>query len=148
MGGLFDCLVGIYTGHADDRILDKWDEARREIWHAVINPISTENLKRLYQYSGPDEALEKDPFLSMMKKAEAKKRQQEGNFADEEENVSFWGSLLFSLDLSDVANTVLAARIASVAIRYDTALPQGRGENKWNWYQLAIPGHNSMLNQS
>ena len=118
VGGLYDCLVGIYKGQAEDSILDKWDQIRREIWHTVINPISTENLKRLYQYSGPDEALEKDPFLAMMKKAEARKGQRNGNFPDEEEeNVRAWESNspplppFFLVDcfwdhLSSMANTV------------------------------------------
>ncbi|KAK4159604.1 hypothetical protein QBC43DRAFT_272167 [Cladorrhinum sp. PSN259] len=89
VGGLYDCLLGIHTGQADDSILDKWDEVRREIWHTVINPISTENLKRLYQYSGPDEAAEKDPFLSMMIKMEAEAKQANGSYEKEDENPGF-----------------------------------------------------------
>jgi 2-polyprenyl-6-methoxyphenol hydroxylase-like FAD-dependent oxidoreductase len=70
VGGLYDSLVGIHTGKADDSILDKYDEVRRKIWHDIINPISSENMTRLFKYSGPDEAMEKDPFFKMMKQTE------------------------------------------------------------------------------
>ncbi|KAG7284303.1 hypothetical protein NEMBOFW57_010675 [Staphylotrichum longicolle] len=68
VGGLYDSLVGIHTGKADDSILDKYDEVRRRIWHDIINPISSENMTRLFKYSSPDEAMDKDPFFKMMKK--------------------------------------------------------------------------------
>lgn len=45
VGGLYDCLYGIYTGQADDAILDKYDEIRREKYWSVIDPISTGDLK-------------------------------------------------------------------------------------------------------
>lgn len=67
VGSLYDSLVGIHTGRADDSILDKYDEVRRKIWHDIINPISSDNMRRLFQYSGPDEAMEKDPFFKMLK---------------------------------------------------------------------------------
>ncbi|KAK4220856.1 hypothetical protein QBC38DRAFT_540384 [Podospora fimiseda] len=86
VGGLYECLLGIHAGLADDSILDKWDEVRRDIWHKVINPISTDNLKRLYQYSGPDEAMEKDPFFIMMKKAEEKEKEMNGTGKKEEQD--------------------------------------------------------------
>ncbi|KAK4234217.1 hypothetical protein C8A03DRAFT_18836 [Achaetomium macrosporum] len=66
VGSLYDSLVGIHTGMADDSILDKYDEVRRRIWHDIINPISSENMSRLFKYSGPDEAMEKDPFFKMV----------------------------------------------------------------------------------
>lgn len=82
VGGLYDSLVGIHTGKADDSILDKYDEVRRRIWHDIINPISSENMTRLFKYSGPDEAMDKDPFFKMMKKM------QEPTNGDEPPNVS------------------------------------------------------------
>lgn len=70
VGSLYDSLYGIHTGLADESILDIYDEQRRKIWHDIINPISTENIKRLFNQSA-DEALEKDPFLKMVKQAES-----------------------------------------------------------------------------
>ncbi|KAK3302923.1 uncharacterized protein B0T15DRAFT_402797 [Chaetomium strumarium] len=66
VGSLYESLVGIHTGQADDSILDKYDEVRRKIWHDIINPVSSENMSRLFKYSGPDEAMEKDPFFKMV----------------------------------------------------------------------------------
>jgi len=71
VGSLYDSFVGIHTGRADaDEILDKYDEVRRNIWHEVINPQSQENMRRLFKYSGPDEAMEKDSFFKLLKKME------------------------------------------------------------------------------
>jgi 2-polyprenyl-6-methoxyphenol hydroxylase-like FAD-dependent oxidoreductase len=39
VGGLAECLAGINSGRADDSILDKYDEIRRELYHSVINPV-------------------------------------------------------------------------------------------------------------
>lgn len=69
VGSLYDALVGIHQGLADSSILDKYDEVRRKIWHEVINPISTENLRRLFTQD-PETAAEKDPFFKMVKQAE------------------------------------------------------------------------------
>ncbi len=69
IGGLYDSLVGIHTGQADESILDKYDEVRRKIWHDIIDPISSSNLRRLFELD-PDEAVEKDPLLKMLKQAE------------------------------------------------------------------------------
>ncbi|THW34284.1 FAD binding domain-containing protein, partial [Aureobasidium pullulans] len=70
VGGLYDCLVGIYDGQTDDSILDRYDEVRREKYQTVVDPISSENLRRLFDQD-PDKALENDEFLKMCKKAEA-----------------------------------------------------------------------------
>ena len=67
VGSLYDSLVGIHIGRADDSILDTYDEVRRRIWHDIIDPISTDNLTRLFKYAGPDEAMENDPFFKMVK---------------------------------------------------------------------------------
>lgn len=69
VGSLYDALVGMHQGLADSSILDKYDEVRRKIWHEVINPISTENLRRLFTQD-PETAGEKDPFFKMVKHAE------------------------------------------------------------------------------
>ncbi len=69
VGSLSDSLIGIHTGQADDSILDKYDEVRRKIWHDIINPVSSENMRRLFDLDA-DTALEKDPFLKMLKQVE------------------------------------------------------------------------------
>jgi hypothetical protein len=83
IGSLYDALVGIHTGQADDSILDKYDEVRRRIWHDIINPISSDNMTRLFKYSGPDEAMEKDPFFKLVTRM-----QNPGDGEDEPPNVS------------------------------------------------------------
>ena len=47
VGGLIDCLIGIYDGRAGPQILDRYDEIRRDMWHKIINPISSDNIKRM-----------------------------------------------------------------------------------------------------
>ena len=66
VGGLYDCLYGISSGQADESILDKYDEIRREKYLNVIDPISSGNLRRLWD---PD-AIENDEFIKMIKKAD------------------------------------------------------------------------------
>ncbi|TKA50063.1 hypothetical protein B0A55_12600, partial [Friedmanniomyces simplex] len=56
VGGLYDCLFGIYAGKADESILDKYDEIRREKYRTIIDPISSGNLRRLWD----PENIEKD----------------------------------------------------------------------------------------
>lgn len=68
IGGLYDCLVGIYNGQADDGILEKYDEVRRERYNNLIDPISTENFKRLWDQD-PDKALENDEFFKVVQRA-------------------------------------------------------------------------------
>jgi 2-polyprenyl-6-methoxyphenol hydroxylase-like FAD-dependent oxidoreductase len=68
VGGLYDCLAGIYRNLANESILDKYDEVRRGIYHNVIDKISTVNLQRLMMEE-PDRALELDPFLKTCNEA-------------------------------------------------------------------------------
>lgn len=68
VGGLAECLEGIARGQADDNILDKYDEVRRELWHSVINPISSSNFLRV-SATDPETAIEKDEFLAMVETA-------------------------------------------------------------------------------
>jgi hypothetical protein len=67
-GNLFDCLNGIHQGLANDSILSRYDEVRREMYEKIINPISSENIRRLWQ--DPTAALKEDKFLEMCRKAE------------------------------------------------------------------------------
>ncbi|KAB5559737.1 hypothetical protein GE09DRAFT_65975 [Coniochaeta sp. 2T2.1] len=75
IGSLYDSLMGIHTNQTDDSILDKYDEVRRKIWHDIINPISSNNMRRLIDLD-PDTAVEKDPFLQLLKKMETDKKLQ------------------------------------------------------------------------
>ena len=65
VGGLYDCLYGIYTGQTDDTILDKYSDIRRQKYLDVIDPISSGNLRRLWD----PEAVEDDQFFQMVKRA-------------------------------------------------------------------------------
>ncbi|KAK4545298.1 hypothetical protein LTR36_003478 [Oleoguttula mirabilis] len=69
VGGLYDCLYGIYAGRADDSILDKYDVVRREKYRDVIDPISSSNLRRLWDL----EAIEQDQFFQMARRMETDK---------------------------------------------------------------------------
>lgn len=69
VGGLCDCLYGIFSGQADDSILDKYDEVRREKYWSIIDPISSGNIRRLWHPSKEDIA--KDEFFQKVKRAES-----------------------------------------------------------------------------
>lgn len=70
-GNLFDCLYGIATGQADDSILDKYSEVRIQKYQDIINPISSDNIKRLWDPS--PEAIQKDPFFQAVERAKTDK---------------------------------------------------------------------------
>lgn len=65
IGGLSDCLIGIYEGKADASILTKYSDVRREKYQTVTDPVSTSNITRLFSQD-PDKALETDEFLKML----------------------------------------------------------------------------------
>lgn len=70
-GNLFDCLYGIATGQAEDSILDKYSEIRIQKYKDIIDPISSSNIRRLWD---PDpETVEADPFFQAVKRAEKDK---------------------------------------------------------------------------
>lgn len=71
VGGLSDCLYGVWTGQANEEILDIYDEIRRQKYRDIVDPISSENLRRMYD-SNPETVLEpgKDKFLEMCVNAE------------------------------------------------------------------------------
>ena len=72
VGNLFDCLNGIHQGLADDSILDRYNEVRREKYLTIIDPVSSQNLRHLLQ--DPDVALKEDPLfqnMDMLKDPEA-----------------------------------------------------------------------------
>ncbi|KAI1825668.1 FAD binding domain-containing protein [Xylaria intraflava] len=69
VGGLYDCLAGIWDGKADDLILDLYSEKRIEKWKTVIDPISSSNFRRVSD-KHPDTLMERDPVLQAFKAAE------------------------------------------------------------------------------
>jgi hypothetical protein len=68
-------MIGVYEGKADESILDKYSEMRRHKFHTVTDPISTENIKRLFDQD-PDKAMETDEFLKLLKNMENDKEAQ------------------------------------------------------------------------
>lgn len=69
VGNLADCLIGIYQNKADSSILEKYDEIRRQKYNEIVDPISSDNIRRLFDQD-PDTALENDSFFKDCKRAE------------------------------------------------------------------------------
>lgn len=70
MGCLFDSLIGIHKGLADESILDTYSEVRKRIWTETIDPMSRENFRRLHDQD-PDNARENDEFFRILVNAES-----------------------------------------------------------------------------
>lgn len=66
VGGLYDCLVGIHEGKADDSILDKYNDVRQQKWREISDPISCENLRRLWKDA--ETVGDEDEFLLALKR--------------------------------------------------------------------------------
>lgn len=69
VGGLYDCLAGIFTGQADESILEIYDRVRRDKYSTVVNPISSANIRLLFEQD-PETAREETEFLKMCNQAE------------------------------------------------------------------------------
>jgi len=69
VGALLQCFEGIQRGVADDSILDIYSRIQRQKWHEMINPISTQNIRRLFAQD-PDKLLEQDEYMALVKKSE------------------------------------------------------------------------------
>lgn len=66
VGGLADCFIGYYHGLADEDILDKYAEVRRDIFVRYVDPRSIKNLNRVAT-SDPHTVLETDKFFGILK---------------------------------------------------------------------------------
>ncbi|EXL96315.1 hypothetical protein NOF04DRAFT_9605 [Fusarium oxysporum II5] len=66
VGGLADCFIGYYHGLADEDILDKYAEVRRDIFVKYVDPRSIKNLNRVAT-SDPHTVLETDKFFGILK---------------------------------------------------------------------------------
>ncbi|KAL5327507.1 hypothetical protein ACEPPN_005205 [Leptodophora sp. 'Broadleaf-Isolate-01'] len=64
---LYDCLMAMQNGFADDSILDKYSEVRRKKWHDLVDPISRANFRRIWD---EDAIPERNEFFAMCKKME------------------------------------------------------------------------------
>ncbi|KAF2156271.1 FAD binding domain-containing protein [Myriangium duriaei CBS 260.36] len=71
VGGLYDCLAGIWDGKADESILDLYSEKRIEKYKTVIDPVSSENFRRVHD-ADPKTRLERDEFMQLCNKAKGK----------------------------------------------------------------------------
>jgi 2-polyprenyl-6-methoxyphenol hydroxylase-like FAD-dependent oxidoreductase len=69
VGNLFDALMGIHKGLADDSILDIYAKVRKRMWEEVIDPMSRENFRRLHDQD-PEKARENDAFFQELIKSE------------------------------------------------------------------------------
>ncbi|KAF2454146.1 hypothetical protein BDY21DRAFT_366549 [Lineolata rhizophorae] len=68
-GGLADCLIGIAKGWADpEEILDLYCKKRREMYHTVINPVSSDNFRRVSS-KDPDKTAKEDEVINMYRQA-------------------------------------------------------------------------------
>jgi 2-polyprenyl-6-methoxyphenol hydroxylase-like FAD-dependent oxidoreductase len=69
VGNLFDALIGIHQGLADETILDRYSEERRRIWKDIIDPMSRENFRRVWE-TDVETARGNDAFFKMCVQAE------------------------------------------------------------------------------
>ncbi|KAK7519926.1 FAD binding domain-containing protein [Phyllosticta citriasiana] len=76
VGGLYDCLAGIHEGLADDAILDKYSDVRRQKYIEVTDPVSRENIRRLFDQD-PEQAGEKDEFIKLIRRAATDEKTRE-----------------------------------------------------------------------
>lgn len=70
VGCLFDSLIGIHEGLADEGILDTYSKVRKHIWTDIIDPMSRENFRRLHDQD-PNHARDNDEFFQTLIKAES-----------------------------------------------------------------------------
>ncbi|KAK3346338.1 FAD binding domain-containing protein [Lasiosphaeria hispida] len=69
IGGLYDCLAGIWEGRADDDILELYSEKRIDKWKTIIDVISQENFRRVSDKE-PGTRFERDEFMHLLKRGE------------------------------------------------------------------------------
>ncbi|KAK9438174.1 Monooxygenase, FAD-binding protein [Metarhizium brunneum] len=67
VGSLAECLYGIHEGKANMDILDKYDEARRQVFRDIVDPVSSANLRRIW--NEPESIQWTDPFFNKARRA-------------------------------------------------------------------------------
>ncbi len=65
---LYDCLMAIQDGLADDSILDKYNEVRRRIWHDHIDPMSRSNFNLIWDET---KTAEREAFFAMCRETDS-----------------------------------------------------------------------------
>jgi len=68
-------MIAVCTNEASDSILDKYAELRRQIFLDIVNPTSQANKRRLHE-ADPATIGETDPFLKMLREADAESKQK------------------------------------------------------------------------
>lgn len=81
--GLFDCLRGVHCGKTDQSILKTYSDVRIGKYQEIVNPISSENLRRLCK-SDLSTLLKTDETLQKVKKSE-----NDPALSEEMQNFSF-----------------------------------------------------------
>src|SRR5271169_7251450 len=71
-GNLADLFDRWAYGFANEDILDKYCEIRREMWHKYINPISSSNIFRMHPLNLDN--VHDDPFFKMLDDAKIPRR--------------------------------------------------------------------------
>jgi 2-polyprenyl-6-methoxyphenol hydroxylase-like FAD-dependent oxidoreductase len=66
VGGLADCLIGVYEGKADDEILDLYAQIRRDKFLRYVDARSMKNMKRIIN-SDPKTTLEGDKLVGIFR---------------------------------------------------------------------------------
>ena len=69
VGGLYDCLAGIWDGKAGESILDLYSEKRMEKWKTITDPVSQANFRRVMD-KDPATIYERDELFPMLKRGE------------------------------------------------------------------------------
>ena len=69
VGGLADCLIGLYRGETGEEILDRYADVRRDIFLRYIDKRSVKNLERVAK-SDPMTVVETDKFFGILKELE------------------------------------------------------------------------------
>jgi hypothetical protein len=68
VGSLYDALVGIDQGLADESILDKYSDIRRQKYQEIVDPMSTSNFRRLWE-KDPETTIAEDDFFKILRMA-------------------------------------------------------------------------------
>ncbi|PSN73005.1 FAD/NAD(P)-binding domain-containing protein [Corynespora cassiicola Philippines] len=76
IGGLFDCLYGLYHGKADDTILDVYSKIRSEKYKQLIDPVSSSTLL-VMQDGDPGTVAQRDPFLKAINSVDSDSKMRE-----------------------------------------------------------------------
>lgn len=97
VGALYDALIGIHKGVADEQILTQYSEDRSNKYRTLVDPLSTANFRRLWE-KDPETTIAEDEFFQMAREAEAdpgaaKKMLEVGRFCSSVAYQGIWTDL-------------------------------------------------------